>query len=593
MRSLDVQCSRLTGAGYGRPVSFAVEESERTGKAVGPGGMTRYAAAASTVEFHRMPRVGDAEGATITRGGGHVTLAPSSTQRLRQSRLLAAALFLAATQIVVWLWFLVTGEARWPVHAAAATALAVVVSCLSRRTAIAPARLRALEFAMFGLMVGALSFIQYQRMFEAVARGDAVGLMAESKNFLIGSQIVMLAYTMLIPNSRRTASVVVLVIAIAPVVVEGLLFHRHPEALQFARESRVLMLSGMNLLLASTAAALAIFGTHVLNTLRQEVFEVRRLNQYQLVGPIGTGGMGDVYLAEHRLLKRACAIKLIHPDSERDPLALRRFECEARATARLSHPNIVEVYDYGETDEGTFFYVMEYLDGLNLGELVDRHGPLLPGRVIYLLSQVCDGLAEAHASGLIHRDIKPTNIFAARVGRRFDVAKLLDFGLVKDTSRDLRGGVREDGPVGTPSFMAPEQLSGRPVDRRADLFGLGATAYCLLTGRSPLADAYGFRNLDPAPIVPPSAHRPGLPEDLERVVLRCLEADPADRYPDAESLGEALAICVSAGEWGVREAAAWWSHQLVAPEGSATLTADGGLQASPRWTPCGRRRLTG
>ncbi len=568
MKRTDVERTpRLGHTGWGWPIA------NPDLKCVGAEDVASRARPPRNAAFDSTPEFRPARSAVITNAsaaihgeepGARVAVAPSSTQRLRQSRLLAAALFLAATQLVVLLWFLITGEGGWSIHAAAAAALVAAATCLSQRTTISPARLWFLEFAIFGLMVGTISLIQYQRMFEAAAHGDAPGLMAEAKNFLIGSQIVMFAYTMLIPNTRRTATFVVLGIVIAPVVVEGLLFHRHPEALQFARETRVLMLSRMNLLLASAAAGLAIFGTHVLNTLRQEVFEARRLNQYQLIGPIGTGGMGDVYLAEHRLLKRPCAIKLIHPVSEHDPLALERFECEARATARLSHPNIVEIYDYGETDEGTFFYVMEYLDGLNLGELVAQYGPLPPGRVVHLLAQVCDGLAEAHATGLIHRDIKPTNIFTARAGRRYDVAKLLDFGLVKDTTRSF-SGVHEDGPVGTLSFMAPEQRTGRPLDGRADLFGLGAAAYYLLTGRVPFADGNGFRIDCPAPITPPSMYRPGLPEDLERVVLRCLAEDPADRYPDAESLGKALASCVCAGEWDMHDAVVWW-RQLAAPE---------------------------
>jgi serine/threonine-protein kinase len=468
------------------------------------------------------------------------------------------------------IWTLLAGEARWPLHAAAASALAAAFAWLSRAEPTPRARLRALEFAVFGLMAGTIAVMQYQQMLAAADRGDAVALMAEVKNALIGSLILMFAYTMLIPNPRRTAAAAVLAIAAAPVVVDGLLFLRHPEALQFARETRVLMLSGVNTFLASIAASLAIFGTHVLNSLRREVFEARRLNQYQLGELLGAGGMGEVHRAQHRLLKRACAIKLIHPWSERDPVALERFEREVRATAQLSHPNVVEIYDYGYTDEGTFYYVMEYLDGLNLGDLVEHHGPLPPGRAIYLLTQVCEGLAEAHAAGLIHRDIKPTNLFAARVGRRCDVAKVLDFGLVKDTTPGSAGPVREYGVVGTLAFMAPEQRSDAArIDRRADLFGMGAVAYFLLTARLPFAGADGFRLMmtpTSGPLIPPSTRRPGVPADLERVVLRCLAKDPEDRYADAECVRDALAACASAGAWDARRAADWWRS---VPSGSS------------------------
>ena len=173
------------------------------------------------------------------------------------------------------------------------------------------------------------------------------------------------------------------------------------------------------------------FGARTISRLRRQVAEARQLGQYRLRRRIGAGGMGEVYLAEHQLLKRPCALKLIRPEDVADPKALERFEREVRLTATLSHPNTVEIYDYGRTEDGTYYYVMEYLPGLSLAELVERHGPLPPGRAVYLLRQVCLALREAHAAGLIHRDIKPSNIFAARRGGMDDVAKLLDFGLVR------------------------------------------------------------------------------------------------------------------------------------------------------------------
>ena len=209
---------------------------------------------------------------------------------------------------------------------------------------------------------------------------------------------------------------------------------------------------------------------------------------------------------------------MIRPDRAGDPRSLARFEHEVRATARLSDPNTVEVYDYGRTEDGTFFYVMEYLHGLTLDELVARHGPLPPGRVIYLLRQACEALAEAHAAGLIHRDLKPANIFAARRGRRYDFVKLLDFGLVKAVAARPEVGPGRDGTVcGTPQYMAPEQVTGdRAVDRRCDLYALGGVAYSLLTGRPPFqAQTATRRDGRPrprpgrAPVPPPTRPPPG------------------------------------------------------------------------------------
>lgn len=178
-------------------------------------------------------------------------------------------------------------------------------------------------------------------------------------------------------------------------------------------------------------ALIAIVGVRTMRILRFEAFEARQLGQYHLRRLIGRGGMGEVYLAEHRLMRRPCAIKVIQADRVGDPRALARFEREVRSIARLSHWNSVDIFDYGHTADGTFYYVMEYLPGLSLQQLVDLHGPISTGRAIYLLRQVCDALSEAHQAGLVHRDIKPANIFAAERGGQFDVAKLLDFGLAK------------------------------------------------------------------------------------------------------------------------------------------------------------------
>src|SRR5262249_18203554 len=211
----------------------------------------------------------------------------------------------------------------------------------------------------------------------------------------------------------------------------------------------------------------------------RQVAEARQLGQYHLGRRIGAGGMGEVYLAEHQLLKRPCALKLIRPDSVADPTALARFEREVRLTATLSHPNTVEVYDYGRTEAGVYYYVMEYLPGLSLAELVERHGPLPPGRAVYLLRQVCRSLGEAHAAGLIHRDIKPSNIFVSRRGGVDDVAKLLDFGLALPPAGYGEPELSGEGWIlGTPQFMSPEQAQGgADLDGRSDIYSLGAVAY--------------------------------------------------------------------------------------------------------------------
>jgi serine/threonine-protein kinase len=315
-----------------------------------------------------------------------------------------------------------------------------------------------------------------------------------------------------------------------------------------------------------------------LDRLRQEAARARRFGHYRLKHLIGRGGMGEVYLAEHTLLKRPCALKRIRPGQDTDPITLARFEREVRATAELSHPHTVEIYDYGRAGDGTFYYVMELLWGMTLEELVHRHGPLPAARAVYLLRQVCDALEEAHVAGLMHRDIKPGNIYAARRGGEYDFVKLLDFGLVKGVARtDQPALSRAETVVGSPLYMAPEQsLNVHASDVRSDIYSLGAVGYFLLVGHPP------FVAENPLEIMishardavrPPSQLVSDLPADVETILLKCLAKDPEERFASAAALGEALAACSVAGQWTRSDAAAWWhAHQDFLAAGSAAVT---------------------
>jgi serine/threonine protein kinase len=278
--------------------------------------------------------------------------------------------------------------------------------------------------------------------------------------------------------------------------------------------------------------------------------------------------MGVVYHAEHEMLRRPTAIKLLAPQSAGEQ-SLRRFEREAQLTARLTNPHTVSVSDYGRTPEGAFYYVMEYLDGVDLERLVREAGPLPPGRVVHILRQVCEALAEAHRAGLIHRDIKPANILLSELGGISDFAKVLDFGLVKevDESKDARL-TRENVFAGTPDYLAPETIQdGSSPDPRSDLYALGAVAYYLLTG-APVFDGRPIEviqsHLHAFP-VPPSARlgRP-LPAKLESLVLACLEKDPNLRPESAQALMDQLATCDDVEPWGADEARRWWRERKTA-----------------------------
>jgi serine/threonine-protein kinase len=400
------------------------------------------------------------------------------------------------------------------------------------------------------------------------------------KNSIIGMLILIFTYGIFIPNDWKRAACVIVPMALAPLVAPLLLGLTSASFRAVSDEARTPERLSENALYLVLGAVTAIFGTHTINTFRTQAFRARRLNQYRLTKKLGSGGMGDVYLAEHQFLKRPCAIKLIRPSLSDKPRVLARFELEVRATARLSHWNTVEVYDYGRTDDGTFYYVMEYLPGLSLQELVDRHGPLPPGRIIYLLRQACEALREAHEAGLIHRDLKPPNIFAAHRGARYDVAKLLDFGLVKPTREEDSPVLTREGMVtGSPLYMAPEQVTGAYApEPRTDIYAMGGIAYFMLTGRPPFPGSDSMAVMVSQardPVVPPSQLRRDVPADLEQVILRCLEKNPQNRFQTAESLAQALSACSDAAGWSAEQAQAWW--QASEPAGGS-----GEVEATPK-----------
>jgi serine/threonine-protein kinase len=452
--------------------------------------------------------------------------------------------------------------------ATAMAALAGAFALLSSRWPVSLAQLRALELAMVGLFATRVTVVQYRLMLLFSLRDEPMMAQLILKNIVLLTAILILTYGLYVPKTWRRAALVAGPLALLPFATLAALSLRHPEAMGWLgrgwgqAEAPPIVLFSFDTMVLLILAAGCAFGAGALSRLRRQVAEARQLGQYRLRRLIGAGAMGEVYLAEHQLLKRPCALKLIRPDRVGDPRALAQFEREVRLTATLSHPNTVEIYDYGRTADGMYYYVMEYLPGLSLEELVERHGPVPPGRAVYLLRQVCEALREAHAMGLIHRDLKPSNILAARRGGRDDVAKLLDFGLARPAAgpaADLSG---EGRVVGTPLFMSPEQATGdRELDRRSDIYSLGAVAYHLLTGRPPFSGA-GWMAVLVAhardPVVPPSRIVPGIPEDLERVVLRCLAKDAAERYEDAEALERALGACACVGDWDPDRAARWW-----------------------------------
>ena len=378
--------------------------------------------------------------------------------------------------------------------------------------------------------------------------------------------LLIFSYALFVPNHWQRAAAVIGALTATPFLVKALLYFRSPEFQALCDDAHFQGTFVEDFLTLALAGVTGVVGVHVIGTLRHEVFVARQLGQYRLKQLLGAGGNGEVYLAEHEMMKRPCAIKVIHPEKAGDPNVLARFEREVQATAKLSHWNSIDIFDYGRTDDGTFYYVMEFLPGHNLGELVDMHGPLPTSRIIYLMQQVCDALNEAHQQGLVHRDIKPANIFCAYRGGVFDVAKLLDFGLAKPTSTDVNDvGLTQAGAItGSPLFMSPEQATGSDVvDERSDIYSLGAVMYYVAVGRPPFDYDRPIKVMvahASEAVQPPRSLRPELPLELEEVILRCMEKDPEDRFQTVTNLRDALAEIPCDIPWTPQDASDWWKN---------------------------------
>lgn len=322
--------------------------------------------------------------------------------------------------------------------------------------------------------------------------------------------------------------------------------------------------------------AIATLASRVNFRLRVSAYEARRLDQYVLEGLLGKGSMGEVHRAHHALMRRPTAIKLVRSDVL-TPRLLERFEQEVRQTARLTHPNTIRIYDYGQTTDGVFYYAMELLDGADLERIVESTGPMPAARVIHVLVQALGALAEAHAIGLVHRDVKPSNLLLCRRGLAHDVVKVMDFGLVRDTAASEPSLASADELCGSPQTISPEVVSGGAATPAADLYALGAVGCWLLTGK-PIFDAsnaieFMLAHVQRPPIAP-SARGVAVPADLERLLLQCLAKDPGDRPASAEALRTELLACSDAGRWTEADAAAWWAGRGAALAASGPGTDD-------------------
>jgi serine/threonine-protein kinase len=423
-----------------------------------------------------------------------------------------------------------------------------------------------------------LAFMVLNAMGVGLLNTWARQLTADALNELSWNTIVILCGSMLMPATPKQMLVAALVSATMDPLGIALAAMRGREV-PSAVNTFVLFLPNYACALA------AVVPVTILNRLGRRLRHAKELGSYHLVRLLGRGGMGEVWLGRHQLLARSAAVKLVRPEvlgagsEAAASVMLRRFEREAQATASLSSPHSIRLFDFGVTEDRTFYYVMELLAGRDLETLVREFGPLPADRVVWVLRQVCHSLAEAHARGLVHRDITPANIYLCRMGLDYDFVKVLDFGLVKfDAQRELEhtlmGG--HHATAGTPAFMAPELIAEGEVDARADVYSLGCVAYYLLTGQlvfeADTAMKMFLQHLQGVPVPPSQRTELPIPADVDALVMACLAKDPSRRPRNAEEVSFLLDTSRGANRWSNESARGWW--QLHLPELAGPLATE-------------------
>jgi len=394
-----------------------------------------------------------------------------------------------------------------------------------------------------------------------IALGIAVmPLRPEPLGLLVMAHALM-TRAVIIPSSARRTFLLGLAAAV-PVVVG---IHFYDARLASSELPHAWVYTVVGTVWSSASIAISTLMSHTIYGLQEKVREATQLGQYTLETKLGEGGMGIVYRARHAMLRRPTAVKLLPPDrAGADNIA--RFEREVQLTSLLNHPNTITIYDYGRTHDGVFYYAMEYLDGCDLEELVRRDGPQAPACVVSILEQISGSLAEAHAAGLIHRDIKPGNVILCERGGLPGVVKVVDFGLVRrvtDGSAQVPALSNVNAIIGTPLYLSPEGIA-RPaaVDARSDLYAAGAVAYFLLTGEhvfeAPSVVEVCGHHLHTSPIPPSVRLDRSLPADLEELVLSCLQKNPEHRPQSAADLAERLSRLDCRSEWNADERMTWW-----------------------------------
>jgi eukaryotic-like serine/threonine-protein kinase len=402
----------------------------------------------------------------------------------------------------------------------------------------------------------------FAAVFVALMAFDFGGL---TSSYMHGISIVVLLRTALVPAPFSVALLTSTPMVLTFPAIMG-------AAACFSPPIRAAWLDLTNLLTAASyyifvpaSGVIGALSSHVVWAAQQQVYQARKLGRYRLEAPIGKGGMSEVWLSWDETLQRNVALKLLRSKDAPDPAVVRRFEQEAHAASKLSDPHTIRIFDFGASDDGIYYIAMEHLRGADLAVLVRNYGPMPIARAIRFAVQACRSLIEAHEAGIIHRDIKPQNLFVTRVGDDHDFLKLLDFGVARVLERGEDAQLTSSGMLcGTPAYMAPEVCRGERADERSDIYALGGTLYFLLTGELPFEGSSSgqlfMAHMTQPPLAPSVRRGPTVPEAVDKIVLRCLVKDPRQRFQSARELYEELAPLVDDIAWSAADAARFWIY---------------------------------
>jgi hypothetical protein len=497
---------------------------------------------------HRPPT--EADGQRESSGFTKARIALEQQSRIEREELVSDVLklrWLSLVGLLAWAafglqdWMIaVAGQGRlsyfWAVRAAGLVPITVVMLRLRSSRPLSRLMLTALDIGVFSIVQAGITLtcVEYGGIASRNVTGIMVALIARS--------------SVLAAPWRRGVFLIGVPTLMFPLVLGGASLFL-PEIRHQFSETSALSTFVQDLFVLAVSAGISVWGGHGVWALRRQLFEARSIGKYRLKRCIGRGGMGQVWVAYHPGLQRDVALKILRPDQDTNPLAVQRFEQEVAATTRLTHPNTVRVFDYGVTEDGIWYYAMELLEGQTLQDLVQAEKQLPVARALHIAHQVVRALAEAHARGIFHRDIKPDNVFITRAGDEPDFAKVLDFGIAKVSQEATAAALTRTGAIfGTPAYMSPEAARGKKTDARSDVYSLGAVLYFMLAGESPFetensAEALLAHIHQPAPSL---RSRPELeiPVQIDKLVLRCLEKDPERRFRDAAELGQAIADCL-------------------------------------------------